>query len=100
MQTNSQIQAQAAALRALMDRAWTKRYCGPDGARRERPAMVDLFHTIGNAEDNANDSAREQGFAPMGTDEGDRQWNEAFLASLYTDNVIVRKILAKFGFRF
>lgn len=93
------VAAEAAALSDLMNRAFGKRYVGPVGARRERPVMVELFHAIGNAEDNANDTCIENQQS-LNTEEGRQFYNEAFVASLYTDNVIVRKILAKFGFRF
>jgi hypothetical protein len=83
-----------------MSRAWEKRY-GTAASRPERVTMVELFHTIGNAEDNASQTFIDQGWNKVvDLEERQRLMDEAFVASLYTDNLIVAKILAKFGFRF
>ena len=86
---------QIAALEALQQAAWDRRYETINGQRVLNEVQETLFHCIGSAFDNAVDTSVEEGFAQ----DSDR-FKEIYLGSLWTDNVKVRDILNAHGFYF
>ena len=94
--TNRTALEQTQILRKLQQLAFDTRYVRQaDGTVRFNALRDALFHTIGSAEDNANDTIAEQG-GEYGSD----VWAQYFIGSLYAEDRKVARIINAFGIRF